>query len=150
MRVRLEDHVEIGADKGANPMLRYDRLAGLWSHGRMNFRPFAAGGKTTRGFQSAEQWVLRADLGIARSEADDYVDDHHTLGPGRFEQGRCAAEQRLAVVGKAVDDQRLEIHDEQRRRFGVDRKFPSHFRAHRPHRKANPGREGCDNETSSR
>ena len=146
----FEDHIEVGSRKSADPVLCHDHLIGLGRDGRMNRRPFVSSGKTARGFQPAEQRVSRADLGIARPEADDHIDDHYSRGAGSFEQGRRPAEQRLGIGGEAVHDQRLEIHDEQGRGLGIDRKLVCRVGADRLRRKGETGRQGRDDETSSR
>src|SRR4029077_10019628 len=79
-----------------------------------------------RGLKSVESRISVADLGIAGAEADDHIDHPHPCCARDGDQLRRPIEQRLRTGGIVVDDQRLEIHDEQRARPAIDRKIVCH------------------------
>src|ERR1700692_1497611 len=118
--------VEIGPGKGAHPMLGDDDFLSQRRDSGMDLRIFGTRGEYARGLKSVERCISVADLRMPGRKADDHVDPPHPDCARDGDQLRRPIEQRLRTGGIVVDDQRLEIHDEQRARPAIDRKIVCH------------------------
>jgi hypothetical protein len=101
--------------KGADPALRHDDLAGLGRDGWMDRRAVVIG-QPAGVAEGGERAVARADLGVARAERHAHEDDADPRGAGGGERARDALQQ--TVVGEAVHDPALDVHDQERGRVG--------------------------------
>src|SRR3984893_5838547 len=124
--VGAQYQVEIGPGEGAHPMLGDDDFLGQRRDGGMNLRILGTRAECARGLEPVERRISVADLRIAGAEADDHIDHPYPGRARRVDQLRRPIEQLLRTGGIVVDDQRLEIHDKQRARPGIDRKIVCH------------------------